>query len=525
MIREENMSPEDVFGIREHEDMGTEDFCELERTPGPCIIVIFGASGDLTYRKLLPSLYNLFTQEGLPERYCVVGVGRTQMNDDAFRAKMRQGVAQAGHGLEHWEAFEACLYYQQLFYDDMESYKVLSSRLAELDRKHQTMGNQIFNLAIPPSVYETVARALGRAGLSREDEEKGNWRRLVVEKPFGYDLESARRLHRAIGVGFKEHQVFRIDHYMTKETVQNILIFRFANAIFEPIWNRNFIDHVRINASESLGVEHRAGYYEKSGVLRDMFQNHMMQLLALVGEEPPSRFSADLVRDKKVELFRSLRPIPLEDLENHLVLGQYTKGEIEGKKVPGYREEDGVDPDSLTPTYALLRVFVDNWRWQGVPFYITSGKRLKWKVTRIDIQFKAVPHSIFRQTIGEDVSADRLIVSVHPKENIFINFQSKKPGTRLCLRTAGLYFSFYRGHEGPRLDAYEKALIDTMLGDQTLFWRQDAVELCWAFLDPVLNCVETSDDRSQRVHAYPAGSLGPQAALDMLPPGSWPEKP
>jgi glucose-6-phosphate 1-dehydrogenase len=326
-------------------------------------------------------------------------------------------------------------------------------------------------------------------------------------------------------LGFKEHQVFRIDHYMTKETVQNILIFRFANAIFEPIWNRNFIDHVRINASESLGVEHRAGYYEQSGVLRDMFQNHMMQLLSLVGAEPPSRFSADLVRDKKVELFRSLRPIPLEDLDSHLVLGQYAKGKIERKKVPGYREEPGVAPDSLTPTYALLRVFVDNWRWQGVPFYITSGKRLKWKVTRIDIQFKAVPHSIFRQTIGEDVSADRLIVSVHPRETIFINFQSKKPGTRLCLRTAGLHFSFYRGHEGPRLDAYEKALIDTMLGDQTLFWRQDGLELCWAFLDPILNCAETCEDRSQRLHAYPAGSLGPQSALDMLPAGSWPEKP
>jgi glucose-6-phosphate 1-dehydrogenase len=349
-MREENMSPEEVFGIREDEDMGTEDFCEMERTPEPCIIVIFGASGDLTYRKLLPALYNLFTQDGLPERYCVVGVGRTQMNDDAFRAKMRQGVTEAGHDLEHWEAFEACLYYQQLFYDDTESYKVLSSRLAELDRKHQTMENQIFNLAIPPSIYESVAGALGSAGLSREDQGKGNWRRLVVEKPFGYDLESARKLNRAIGAGFKEHQVFRIDHYMTKETVQNILIFRFANAIFEPIWNRNFIDHVRINASESLGVEHRASYYENSGVLRDMFQNHMMQLLSLVGAEPPSRFSADLVRDKKVELFRSLRPIPLEDLDNHLVLGQYTKGEIEGNKVPGYRGEPGVDPDSLTPT-------------------------------------------------------------------------------------------------------------------------------------------------------------------------------
>lgn len=519
------MNQGDVFAAGGEGEIGDMDLCEWERTPEPCTIVIFGASGDLTYRKLVPALYKLYSHEGLPERYCVVGVGRTQMNDDAFRAKMRQGIAESGVALTRWAEFERSLYYLPVYYDDLPSYTTLSRRLAELEHRHQTMGNIIFNLAIPPSVYETIARALGSAGLSREDNEKGNWRRLVVEKPFGYDLASARKLNKAISESFREDQVFRIDHYMTKETVQNILIFRFANAIFEPIWNRNYIDHVRINASESLGIEHRAGYYERSGVLRDMFQNHMMQMLSLVGAEPPSRFSANLVRDKKVELFRSLRPVPLEDLDDHLILGQYTKGEIQGKEVPGYREEPGVNANSVTPTYALMRVFVDNWRWQGVPFYITSGKRLKWKVTRIDIQFKAVPHSIFRQTIGEDVSADRLIVSMHPKEAIFLNFQSKKPGTRLCLRTAGLHFSFYRGHEGPKLDAYEKALIDTMLGDQTLFWRQDSLELSWAFLDPVLNCAETCDDRSQRLHPYAAGSLGPQAALDMLPPGSWPEKP
>jgi glucose-6-phosphate 1-dehydrogenase len=346
-----------------------------------------------------------------------------------------------------------------------------------------------------------------------------------VEKPFGHDLATARELNKAIGEGFREEQVFRIDHYMAKETVQNILIFRFANAIFEPLWNRNFIDHVRINASESLGIENRAGYYEQAGVLRDMFQNHMMELLALVAAEPPSMFSADRVRDKKAELFGSLRPFRLEDLDDNLVLGQYTAGEVDGNGVPGYREESDVDPNSLTPTYALLRVFVDNWRWQGVPFYLTSGKRLRRKVTRIDIQFKAIPHSIFRQALGEDISANRLIVNIYPKESIFLNFQSKRPGTRLCLRTSGLYFSFYKDEETPKIDAYAKALIDVMVGDQTLFWRQDGLEICWALLDPVLNCAETCEDRSQRLHAYPAGSLGPQAALDMLPPGSWPEKP
>jgi glucose-6-phosphate 1-dehydrogenase len=519
------MEQDNVFRGGVEEEMGMSDICEWERTPEPCTIVIFGASGDLAYRKLLPALYNLRNHGGLPGRYCVVGVGRTQMNDDVFRARIRQGVAEAGHDLGHWQEFEGCLHYQPVFYDDTDSYTALGSRLADLDQKHQTKGNRIFNLAVPPSVYATVARELGRAGLSREDKERGSWTRLVVEKPFGHDLATARELNAAIEEGFKEGQVFRIDHYMAKETVQNILIFRFANAIFEPLWNRNFIDHVRINASESLGVEHRAGYYEQSGVLRDMFQNHMMELLALVAAEPPSMFWADRVRDKKAELFRSLRPIRWEDMDDHLVLGQYAAGEVDGNRVPGYREEPDVDPDSLTPTYALMRVFVDNWRWQGVPFYITSGKRLRRKVTRIDIQFKAVPHSIFRQVLGEDISANRLIVSVYPKESIFLNFQAKRPGTRLCMRTSGLHFSFYKGQESPKMDAYAKALIDTMAGDQTLFWRQDGLELCWALLDPILNCAETCDDRSERLHPYPAGSLGPQASLDMLPPGSWPEKP
>jgi glucose-6-phosphate 1-dehydrogenase len=519
------MDQDNVFDVRGDQAMDMSDLCEWERTPGPCGIVIFGASGDLAYRKLLPALYNLHNHGGLPGRYYVVGVARTQMSDDAFRAKMRQGVTEAGHDLGHWQAFEECLYYQQVFYDDRESYRALSSRLADLDQRHQTLGNRIFNLAVPPSVYATVSREFARAGLSKEDEKQGSWTRLVVEKPFGHDLATARELNKAIGEGFREEQVFRIDHYMAKETVQNILIFRFANAIFEPLWNRNFIDHVRINASESLGIENRAGYYEQAGVLRDMFQNHMMELLALVAAEPPSMFSADRVRDKKAELFGSLRPFRLEDLDDNLVLGQYTAGEVDGNGVPGYREESDVDPNSLTPTYALLRVFVDNWRWQGVPFYLTSGKRLRRKVTRIDIQFKAIPHSIFRQALGEDISANRLIVNIYPKESIFLNFQSKRPGTRLCLRTSGLYFSFYKDEETPKIDAYAKALIDVMVGDQTLFWRQDGLEICWALLDPVLNCAETCEDRSQRLHAYPAGSLGPQAALDMLPPGSWPEKP
>ena len=369
------------------------------------------------------------------------------------------------------------------------------------------------------------SRSLGEAGLSRQDLAAGRWSRLVVEKPFGQDLASARDLGRVIAASFDESQVFRIDHYMAKETVQNILVLRFANAIFEPLWNRNYIDYVRINASESLGVEHRAGYYEQAGVLRDMFQNHMMQLLALVAAEPPSRFSAERVRDKEAELFRCLRPFPEAGLGEHLVLGQYSAGQAGGQKMPAYRSEEGVDPDSLTPTYAAMRLWVDNWRWQGVPFYLTSGKRLKRKVTRIDIQFKEVPHSLFRDSVGADLKANRLVIGIHPEEEIFIAFQAKQPGPRICLRTSGLHFNYSGPGDRPHLDAYAKSLADAMAGDQTLFWRQDGLELCWQFMEPVLAGCKVCADMPGQLHPYPAGSHGPDAALDMLPQGIWPEKP
>jgi glucose-6-phosphate 1-dehydrogenase len=518
-----DMEEKNIFAEKDVAAFNEGDLCEQERTPEPCTMVIFGASGDLSHRKLIPALYNLFCDQRLPSRFCIVGASRTEMDDNVFRANMRRKLADAGADLKAWETFAARLYYQVISYDDPSSYAALGRRLAELEQKHGTGGNRIINLAIPPSLYAAVARQLGRAGLAAEDTRQGRWTRLVVEKPFGYDLQSARELNEAIHGGFREHQVFRIDHYMAKQTVQNILVFRFANAIFEPLWNRNYIDHVRINASEDLGVENRAGYYERSGVLRDMFQNHMMELLALVAAEPPSLFAADWVRDKKAELFRSLRPFSNED--SHLVLGQYDWGLVGGKRLKGYREEAGVDPRSITPTYALMRVFIDNWRWQGVPFYITSGKRLKRKVTRIDIQFKTIPHSMFRQVIGGDIGSNRLIIGIYPQETIFLNFHSLKPGPRFCLRTGGLHFSFNKGQEDAGLEAYEKALLDVLVGDQTLFWRQDELELCWSFFDPVLDSCERCDDRFKVLHPYPAGSLGPQAALDMLPSGSWPEKP
>ena len=479
-----------------------------------CAIVIFGASGDLTGRKLMPALYRLFVNQTTPEHFYICGAARSSLSDDDFRAKMRAAVEEVGADLAGWDGFAACLHYQEVIYDQGESYQALAERLASLDREHGVPGNRIFECAIPPTLYMTVATLLARAGLSQEDR---GWRRLVVEKPFGRDLASSQELNRAIGQGFAEHQVFRIDHYLAKETVQNIMMFRFANAIFEPLWNRSYIEQVSILSAETLGVEHRAGYYEQAGVLRDMFQNHMMQLLALVAAEPPSLFAADRVRDEKTKLFRSLRPFPTEQLYDYLVLAQYEAGEIDGREYPAYRAEPGVDPSSLTPTYASMKVFVDNWRWQGVPFYITSGKRLAQKLTRIEIQFREVPHSLFRQVLGEEIKPNRLVLGIQPNEEITLYFQAKQPGAEVDLRTVGLHFEYQDGAARQGLEAYEKALADAMLGDQMLFWRQDGVELCWAFLDPVLEACESCGDRADRLHRYRAGSWGPRDAAKMWP--------
>ncbi len=493
--------------------------CLFEGGLDPCGFVIFGASGDLTARKLIPALYKLSSSGGLPECYWIMGVARTEMDDNAFRAKMREAVPRAGR--EAWDAFAARLHYQSLDYDDPGSYQALSGRLALLDTEHSCGGNRIYNLAVPPALYATIAGRLGEAGLAAEHTGGNGWARLVVEKPFGHDLASARELNKALGRHFAEEQVFRIDHYLAKETVQNTLMFRFANAIFEPIWNRNYIESVTIAAVETLGVGHRAGYYESAGVLRDMFQNHMMQLLALVAMEPSSIFAADRIRDEKTKVFRALRPFPVERIEHCLTLGQYVAGELDGRALPGYREEPGVDPGSLAPTFALMRTHIDNWRWQGVPFYLVSGKRLRRKVTRMIIQFKEVPHSLFRQVLGVHIGANRLILGVQPDESIILTFQAKAAGARVCLRPVKMVFNYLEGAGGPQLDAYEKALLDCMLGDQTLFWRQDGLELTWGYLDPVLAECESCRDRLGRLHRYPAGSWGPEAARTVLP--SWPE--
>jgi glucose-6-phosphate 1-dehydrogenase len=495
-------------------DLGIEPAeCVATERAEPCTIVIAGATGDLTARKLIPALFHLYLNDGLPPSFQIVGCGRTQMDDTEFRNRM-EAALKAGGAMDPtgWPAFSAALHYRSIDYDGLSSYRRLAESLRDLDDRHKTLGNRIFYIALPPILYKTVAQMIGRAGLSAEMTNGNGWSRIVVEKPFGTDLKTAQDLDQSLHTHFKEHQIFRIDHYLAKETVQNVLMFRFANSLFEPIWNRRYVDHVSITATETLGVEHRAGYYEQSGVLRDMFQNHMMQLLSLIAMEPPSRFKADLVRDEKSKVFGALRPFPIDDLSNHLVLAQYGAGVIDNRPVPAYREEPGVDPDSLTPTYARMKVFLDNWRWQGVPFFMTSGKRLAEKLTEIAIQFKTVPHSLFRHILGEAIVANRLILGIHPDEKITLTFQTKNPGARVCLRTVTMDFHYQQSYSGPILDAYEKVLIDCMLGDQMLFWRQDAVERSWSYLTPILDRCESCGDERQMLQFYPSGSRGPAAA-------------
>jgi glucose-6-phosphate 1-dehydrogenase len=497
---------------------------ELEAHP-PCAVVIFGASGDLAYRKLVPALFSLMERGVLDPRSIIVGTARTPYTDESFRERMSSSLREAGAGTSGAEAFVRNLCYVPIDYTAPESYARLARRIEALEDEGSSRRRRIFNLALPPSLYGPVAEKLGEAGLADEEASSGGWSRLIVEKPFGRDLESAMDLNGTLARWFSEKQVFRIDHFMTKETVQNILVFRFANAIFEPLWNRNYIEYVRINASESLGIEDRAGYYEEAGVIRDMLQNHLMQLLALVAMEPPARFDAERLRDKQAELFRVLRRFPLEDARGNLALGQYGAGTSDGRQVGSYREEEGVAPDSKTPTYALMKVFLDNWRWQGVPFFLSSGKRLRRKVSRIDIQFRAVPHSMFPPTVRQDLRANRLVLGIQPEEDIFLDFQAKKPGPSLCLRTVGLKFGYGSAASGTALDAYAKAIMDAVAGDQTLFWRRDCLEHCWAYFDDLVDALDACGHGLCDLETYESGSWGPSAALEMLPADSWPEKP
>lgn len=492
----------------------------LQRPHETSTFVIFGASGDLTRRKLIPALYNLAVAKLLPEAFHVVGVAVTPMNDDTFREEMCKAVQESKEATTFnqavWDDFAKGLHYITMEFDVPEGYEQLRALLHEIEIEHENPDNRLFYLAIPPSFCTKVVSRLGQHGLVTPQAHRGQgWTRIIVEKPFGRDLASAQELNVEIHKVFHEEQIYRIDHYLGKETVQNLMAFRFANSIIEPIWNRRYVDHVQITAAETLGVEHRGRYYEEAGCLRDMFQNHLLQLLAIIAMDPPVRYGGSSVRDRKSDVLRAIIPINPENLGEMAVRGQYGSGVVEGRSLVGYREEPGVDPKSNTETFVALKLLVDSWRWAEVPFYLRSGKRLHTKVTEIVIQFKRVPHMFFQLSAEDQMEPNLLIIRIAPDEGISLRFGAKVPGPAMRLRPVQMNFSYAETFQVQPATAYETLLLDAMEGDPTLFNRNDAVELAWEVLEPLLDIWSAT----KPFHPFPnyaSGSWGPAAADALL---------
>ena len=475
-------------------------------TPAPPVaLIVFGASGDLVSRKLLPCIFELLRRDLLNPNFYLAGCARTEMSDEQFRGKISKSI----HGdlenvpQEILNKFIEHSFYISGDYKDASFYKNISEKINQLDRIYNVDGGHIFYLAVPPALYEIIAENLSKAGLSGKDKPDCQKIRLIIEKPFGRDLQSATELNFVLQKHFRESQIYRIDHYLGKETVQNIQILRFANTIFEPVWNRNFIDHVQITIAESGGIENRGSYYDKAGALRDIFQNHLLEILSLVAMEPPASFEADHIRDEKVKLLRCIRPVDTQNIENDFVRGQYTSAIINGKKVPGYLDEKDVVPGSTTETYVAAKIFIDNWRWQDVPFYLRTGKNLARKDTEIAITFKKVPHSMFASFGLTDLPANTLVIQIQPEEGISLSFQAKRPGSKVCIGTLRMKFSYAEVFGGQPPEAYERLLLDCMQADQTLFAREDSIEVSWRLLAPVL---EKWENQQAELYKYPAGA-------------------
>ncbi len=484
------------------------------RKPDPTIIIIFGAGGDLCWRKLLPAIYNLYLDNWLPDNFAVVGLDIKEMSDDQFRQRINDGInkfSRRGKANENeWQKFASSLSYQKADFTDKNNYQQLAQRLLLIESPWGKKSNRVFYLAIPPLFIQDITENLNSSNIAQDD----LLDRIVIEKPFGHDLESARKLNKILGNIFNECQIYRIDHYLGKETVQNMMAFRFANALFEPIWNRNFIDHVQITVSEEVGVEHRGSYYDHAGALRDMIQNHILQLLCLTAMEPPVSFSADEVRNKKVDVLRAIRKYKPEDVHNVSVRGQYGGGWLEGNKIVGYKEEPGVNPQSNIETFAAIKFFIDNWRWQDVPFYIRTGKRLPVKTSVITIQFRPVPHSAFPNESIENWQPNRLIINIQPEMGIRLRFQAKQPGLKMLLTPVDMIFNYENAYKTEPPEAYETLLLDVMLGDATLFMRSDQVEAAWELLMPIIETWESATPTD--FPNYSGGTWGPEAAEALI---------
>jgi glucose-6-phosphate 1-dehydrogenase len=483
-------------------------------TAEPCTVVLFGASGDLAKRKVLPAMYDLAAHASLGPRYAIVGFSRTAMTDEDFRSVVGEAaktMSEVGPiDPNKWNEFSSNLHYQAGDYGNADDFIKLKKRLDDLESEKNLCGNRLFYLSTPPEVYRNIVEHLGQAGLARACK-PNTWVRIIIEKPFGRDLASAKELNNVVLNVFDESQIYRIDHYLGKDTVQNLLVLRFSNGIFEPLWNRNYVDHVQITAAETLGVERRGGFYETAGALRDMIQSHVLQLTSLVAVEPPASFDATAVRNEKLKVLQSIRPFDLGMVAQSVVRGQYATGAIDSKSVPGYRSEPGVNSASRTETFVAMQLLIDNWRWAGVPFYLRTGKRLAKRSTEIVIQFKRAPHIVFR---GRDVDPNRLVLNIQPDEGICVSFGAKRPGSEMAIGNVTMNFSYREGFGDGARSAYATLLSDCVRGDATLFDRGDSVEAAWALVDPILDVWSAA--KTAGVPLYAAGSWGPPESDTLL---------